>query len=1017
MIHKDQLRRFFFPPPHQRNSFRTSEIIISYIRNIMKRQKPTIFTSPARAGDKFLSAMESSSSSGSDNDEFDDCSAAIDAQHMTNKRLDSVFALSNPFHSIISPFGRNAQRTISAAESESLTVDLLQRDLDVYDADVFAFCQKYLAAHRGEHSKMSSEHAKLDQERIYSVPEFRPRWNLILTLNQKTALGRIVTAVEGVVVIISIISVILESFPQYSSDVVPSYQNAWVALEVAITTFFVLVTAFRFYVATSVKSVVKSFMNWCDVLSILPLFVQLVAQSRTYGWLKTLRMFRLVKLLRVFQYVDALAETLNRIAVSLIAPFVLLAVFIVVFGNVMYWVEGGSLFTDSALTDYLNTTNLSTADTAKVMSLRNWAVQEDCLCTGTTAALFGNLTCLPVASKFISAVQGMWYATASFTTVGYGDITPLCAPGKAVTSLAMLFSTVFIAMPIAIVGSSFTETVVDHHRKIMLNKRLKARNIRDLRRVAEERSAEALAGADGNGKGGKLKRYLSQSMTEKPAASAQDEQKQVSAAEALFRFIASQLRTEKLDFDASELEAAKNSGGDGGTLSGKCDDDDVLSSYATSTVDGGDGVTGVPTLTFSKLPLACRYRTELVDVADSFLAWLFEHWLHEWLAQGEETFHAAHSSNPFAAKSYDISSINPAKDFAKTVKKQQEMEELRSLRNDVRTKLNKLGSLHPITLFHANPRKPGVVKDAAIRTRCTTPVVGQSSNNLGDAKDFRWEPKSEKPVGAEDCGTGTLVLQSDELWLPDTIGRFELVNAFMTKKIYFTPHVSCVNHIEINGTPLTEFAARQLLLEQAALTKIFSPATAPAMVVAHEAPIGNDSMSMHYQTSPPSHEVKSAEDRKHQQIAQKMQRIAAVADASTASLTGAFYMNSCAGNILGLAEWGPYNVHGTLQSSSTTVANGFSERVFTVQLAEGDVIDFTPDLRLIEEVARPPRSLLPTVSRKQHDPSTGAVTEFEMSSNVAREQQNKRAVDLEKNGIRRISYRVTVEKGAVAREL
>eukprot|EP00662_Eupelagonemidae_sp_cell21_P040349 gene40349-biopygen13844 len=52
--------------------------------------------------------------------------------------------------------------------------------------------------------------------------------------------------------------------------------------------------------------------------------------------------------------------------------------------------------------------------------------------------------------------QFMWWAIVTMTTVGYGDFSPNTALGRAVNSAAMMFGVMFSAMPIAVIGNTFT---------------------------------------------------------------------------------------------------------------------------------------------------------------------------------------------------------------------------------------------------------------------------------------------------------------------------------------------------------------------------------------------------------------------------------------------------------------------------------------------------------------------------------------------------------------------------------
>lgn len=69
---------------------------------------------------------------------------------------------------------------------------------------------------------------------------------------------------------------------------------------------------------------------------------------------------------------------------------------------------------------------------------------------------------------FGSIPRSMWWAVATLTTVGYGDIVPLTALGKAFAAFTALTGIGLIAMPAGILAAAFSEVVqnrIDRERK------------------------------------------------------------------------------------------------------------------------------------------------------------------------------------------------------------------------------------------------------------------------------------------------------------------------------------------------------------------------------------------------------------------------------------------------------------------------------------------------------------------------------------------------------------------------
>jgi voltage-gated potassium channel len=146
-----------------------------------------------------------------------------------------------------------------------------------------------------------------------------------------------------------------------------------------------------------------------DLLAILPFYLALLFPVLD---LRMLRVFRLLRLLKLARYSPALA-TLWRVLVderrALGAALIIMMGLLTLSATVIYHVER--------------------------------AAQPE---------------------AFGSIPSAMWWAIATLTTVGYGDVTPVTPLGRAIGGLVMLFGLAMFALPIAIVASGFASEI---HRR------------------------------------------------------------------------------------------------------------------------------------------------------------------------------------------------------------------------------------------------------------------------------------------------------------------------------------------------------------------------------------------------------------------------------------------------------------------------------------------------------------------------------------------------------------------------
>lgn len=184
------------------------------------------------------------------------------------------------------------------------------------------------------------------------------------------------------------------------------------ALEWAFTVLFTLEYMLRLYSSESPRRYAFSFFGVIDLLSILPAYLSLILPGASYLLVLRLgRVLRIFRILKLVQFMDdanvlmrALTGSRRKILVFLFSVLVL----DVIFGSLMYVVEGP-------------------------------------------------------ANGFTSIPVSIYWAIVTMTTVGYGDISPHTDFGRLLASIAMLTGYAIIAVPTGIVSSELINDYRERH--------------------------------------------------------------------------------------------------------------------------------------------------------------------------------------------------------------------------------------------------------------------------------------------------------------------------------------------------------------------------------------------------------------------------------------------------------------------------------------------------------------------------------------------------------------------------
>jgi len=220
----------------------------------------------------------------------------------------------------------------------------------------------------------------------------------ILIYGTDTPSGRLFDIILIMTIFLSIIFVLVESVPEYSSR----YRSIFFTAEWIFTILFTIEYILRIYCIRLASSYIFSFYGIIDLLSIIPSYMSLIFPAASV--LRVIRVLRVLRAFRVLKLVQYVGET-ESLAKALIASKRKIFIFlfyvlniVVILGSLMYLIEG-----------------------------------ED--------------------AGFDSIPRSIYWAIVTLTTVGYGDISPNTSIGQGVAAIVMIIGYSIIAVPTGIVSS------------------------------------------------------------------------------------------------------------------------------------------------------------------------------------------------------------------------------------------------------------------------------------------------------------------------------------------------------------------------------------------------------------------------------------------------------------------------------------------------------------------------------------------------------------------------------------
>lgn len=214
-------------------------------------------------------------------------------------------------------------------------------------------------------------------------------------------------------IFINVIAVVMDTFdlPRSVAKILKVVEVISVIIFTAEYLLRLWTCEYKYPNRSSAKSLLKyvfSFMAIIDLLAIMPFYLPMII-SVDLRVLRMLRIFRLMRIFKINRYTKALTligQVFKNKSGQLISSIAVVLVLILIASVIMYNVE-------------------------------HEAQPE----------------------RFTNVFQSMWWAIATLTTVGYGDIYPVTIIGKMLSATIALLGIGLVAVPTGIITAGFSELV------------------------------------------------------------------------------------------------------------------------------------------------------------------------------------------------------------------------------------------------------------------------------------------------------------------------------------------------------------------------------------------------------------------------------------------------------------------------------------------------------------------------------------------------------------------------------
>ncbi len=220
----------------------------------------------------------------------------------------------------------------------------------------------------------------------------------IIIFGTDTRGGKLFDVVLIITIVLSIITVLLDSVAEYNQRYETLFNNAeWI-----FTILFTIEYLLRIYCIRLPTSYIFSFFGIIDFLALIPTYLSMILPGAevltVIRVLRVLRVFRVLKLVQFMGEADLLMKAMLASRRKIFVFLFSVMNIVIILGSVMYLIEGE-------------------------------------------------------AAGFTSIPRSIYWAIVTLTTVGYGDISPMTNLGQSIAALIMIIGYSIIAIPTGIVTS------------------------------------------------------------------------------------------------------------------------------------------------------------------------------------------------------------------------------------------------------------------------------------------------------------------------------------------------------------------------------------------------------------------------------------------------------------------------------------------------------------------------------------------------------------------------------------